>query len=505
MVLDGDYVPGQDLIGDYIHRCQVYVFPRRIRVREFFVNFDPLNSGRCTRVQFGRALNTVGVKFADLEIEELADHFTESGPNVRKPQVVSYAAFCKAVDEVFATDTSLGSTLDRNSKLQEETFRMSLTSFTPNVVEDEELMDHLLHRLAALCKSRGFVWKHQFFDFDRGDSASPSRINKRRSGKCSIDQFKRFFPFKKEFTESEIDLITQRYTTEAGDSVNFQAIHNDISEVVSPEPPPFPTSDLILKPDPTEWSHQILNPVKKVQSKVVERRIRLCEYFADFDVLRKGVCTPGQLKTVFTITNLSKEINPADFDELCKTYCREDGMFVYALFCRDVDAAFSIPGLEKDPLAMTPLPDATTTAAGRRNRMTLTPHRKRAIDKLEDAIRSRISKRRILMKPMFLDMDKANRGVVTRGQFHRVMGMLGFELVPEDITLLAGYYCDRGNHNEFNYVDFIKACDPPDESEEIAMGQLNSPYQDAAPSKYFATGMKVHPLERALSSGSLVY
>ena len=32
-------------------------------------------------------------------------------------------------------------------------------------------------------------------------------------------------------------------------------------------------------------------------------------------------------------------------------YSREDGMFCHALFTRDVDAAFSVPGLEKEPLA----------------------------------------------------------------------------------------------------------------------------------------------------------
>merc|ERR1719253_1498366 len=92
-------------------------------------------------------------------------------------------------------------------------------------------------------------------------------------------------------------------------------------------------------------------------------------------------------------------------------------------------------------------------------------------------------------------MDKANKGLVTRNQFYRVMGTLGFEISPLEIALLAGYYCDRGNHNDFNYVDFIKACDPPVEEEEIAMSQLNSPYQDEAPSKYFIDGRRVRPMD----------
>merc|ERR1719240_1811735 len=101
--------------------------------------------------------------------------------------------------------------------------------------------------------------------------------------------------------EDDIDLIIQRYSTANGD-VCFQAIHNDVSEVLAPEPPPFPTSPLHLKPDGTQWDHQTLNPVAKIQSKVVERRIRLSDMFRDFDPLRKGFCTAGQLKTVLTIS-----------------------------------------------------------------------------------------------------------------------------------------------------------------------------------------------------------
>jgi len=202
------------------------------------------------------------------------------------------------------------------------------------------------------------------------------------------------------------------------------------------------------------------------------------------------------LKTVLTISNLEREIDRNDFNHLVEAYSKDDGMFCYALFCRDIDAAFSVPGLEKEPLATTPLPDASTTAPGRRNRMTLTSDRRAKINKLEDKIRARIRQRRILMKPMFLDMDKAHKGLVTRNQFTRVMGQLGFELSLEETALLAGFYCDRGNHNDFNYVDFIKACDPPIEEQEIAMSQLNAPYQDQAPSKYFHPNGAIQPMQQ---------
>jgi len=494
------YQDNDDQIAELIHRIQVYVLPRRIRTREFFVNFDGLRSGRCTKVQFGRALDTSGVRLSDTEVELLAEHFTQDGPNY-KPQVVNYVKFCEAVDVVFNdADLSFNSSQgldDSMNGLSNSMFKASMTQFIPKEVNDMERINHIMHRLAALCNCRGIVFKYVYQDYDEPRCPSPACFNPKRSGKVTKGQFTRTFPFKKEFTNEDIELLAERYRTDTGD-VHFRAIHNDISEVLSPDPPPFPESNLILKPDGTQWEHMTLNPVKKIQAKIVEKRLRMEEYFADFDALRKGFCTAGQLKAVLTILNLEKEIDRNDFNHLAEAYSREDGMFCYALFCRDVNAAFTIPGLEKDPMAQTPLPDATTTAPGRRNRMTLSSKEKQKVNALEEKIRDRVAKRRVWLRPPFLDMDKAHKGFVTRSQFGRCMGLLGFELDQTEIALLSAVYCDRGNHNDFNYVDFIKANDPPDEHEEIAMSQLSSPYQEQSPSKYF-DGMKVHPCDRAVS------
>lgn len=485
-------------VAEIVHKIQVYVYPRRIRLREFFLDFDKLKSGRVTRVQFGRALDDANVKLSEDEVELLIEYFTQTGPNVQKPQIVNYKKCCDEVDEVFAADEAEMSPSGamREAMSPNSTLRQSIISFTPNEVEDEERMMHLLHRVSTMCQNRGVIFKYCYQDCDRGPSPSPSMVCPRRSGKVNPGQFKRLFPFKDGFTDEDLNLLVQRYITDNGD-VHYLGLHNDISEVLDPKPPPFPRSDLILRPDDTEWDHSLLNPVKKIQSKVVEKRVRLTEIFKDFDALRKGFCTPGQLKTALTILNLDKEVNRDDYSHLVETYTREDGMFCYAAFCKDVDMAFSVPGLEKEPLASITMPDAATTSPARRNRMTMTSSRQSKIVELEEKIRARVKKRRILMTPTFKDMDKAAQCHVTRSQFTRVMGMLGFELEPTEIALLCSVYCDLGNHNDFNYYDFIKSVDPPDEEQEIAMQQASSPYQDMSPSKYFDTcGQRVRALDR---------
>ena len=45
----------------------------------------------------------------------------------------------------------------------------------------------------------------------------------------------------------------------------------------------------------------------------------------------------------------------------------------------------------------------------------------------------------------FEDFDPARHGHVTKNQFARAMGSLGFELTEDEVNLLAMKYCDLGN------------------------------------------------------------
>merc|ERR1719387_1149701 len=247
-----------------------------------------------------------------------------------KPQNVSYYKFCERVDEVFVIPR-----LEQKPHAEIDAPGSSLPpTFRAAEVQDKQKLDYVLHRLALLVKTRGVVMKYCFQDFERSDAASLTVP--RRSGKVTVEQFWRCFPFVKDLEKEEVELIIARYSTPSGD-VHYQQLHDDISEIVSNEPPPFPKSLLMLRPDNAKWSQRQHTAVQKIQAKVVERRVRLNDHFQDFDPLRKGFCTIGQVKTVFTILKL--EVDPADFDELTVLYTREDGMFCYAAFCAHIDQA----------------------------------------------------------------------------------------------------------------------------------------------------------------------
>jgi Ca2+-binding EF-hand superfamily protein len=455
-------------------RIQSHVFPQRIRAKEFFKDYDHLKHGRVTSTQFVRAVALMGVSLSPAEAEALADHFVEQG--VPKPQNVNYSVFCESVDGVFHTPR-----LEKSPGLKVPPVGHCVTtSFIHKEVEDQEKLGAVLHRIALLVRTRGIVLKYMCQDFERSDATSLTVP--RRSGKVTVEQFCRCFPFLKDLSKDDLLLLIDRYSTPGGD-IHFQQMHDDISEQMSSDPPPFPKSDLILRPDNGNWSQKAMTAVQKVQAKVVERRVRLREHFQDFDPLRKGFCSIGQVKSVFSLLKIT--VDTEVFDELTACYTHEDGMFCFRDFCHDIDQAFTCANLESNPLVRIDMPSAATTLPARRNCMSLTPFEEEIIASVEDKIRARTGRRGILLRSAFQDFDAGRRDHVTKAQFGRVMHSLGFELDEPSCNVLSKKYCDLGNHIDFNYSDFCKSCDPPTASEALAMEQTMQPHEPVRPSHYF--------------------
>jgi Ca2+-binding EF-hand superfamily protein len=424
-------------------KIQQVVFPRRIRIKEQFRDFDPRRSWRCTKTQFIRALDTAGIKITHAEAAAVADAYVDPATGD-----VHYGSFSDSIDNAFGPK-------NLESKPTAEVLPPGsglVFGFVPNELSEEqmEILAYVLHRIALLCRTRGLSLKEQFRFYDKQTQG------------CVTEQiFRRCFPFEG-FTEEEMDILVDRYT-DTGMSVlngiNYQALHDDVMDRSdAPADPPYPRSDLVIRPDGAKWTAEDYTPEEKVQARVVERRIRIREWFTDYDPLRKGYTTAGQARSILGLCLIP--IGQGDWDALCAKYNREDGMFNYATFCDAVDEAFSVKGLETTPLTRITLPDVSVTIPGRRNRMKLTEEDEYEVSRVEEDIRARVQQRRIALKPYFEDFDPARHGHVTKNQFARALGSLGFELTEDEVNLLAMKYCDMGNKFEMNYWDFCSTCDP---------------------------------------------
>lgn len=470
-------------VESVILKLQAECYPKRIRPIEFFKDFDPLRKNQVTEAQFIRGLNCLMPRLPAADWEALIAHYNcQNG-------FVDYKTFCEEIERVFTT-AALQSLPDL--VVPPPGHQLSKSQLPPLDME----MHAILHRVALLNCTRGIVWKYCFEDADRGDSASLTV--RRRAGKVTEAQFRRCFPLQKDFSQDEITRIVHRYRDEEG-NVDYKAMHDEVTDPVDiVKDAPVPTSHYFPPPGLLNdtWSKENYSILERVTAKVIELRVRLYDYFQDFDPLRKGYCTVGQLDTVFGILGL--RFSEEEMERLKNQYSMTDlnlVKFNYAKFCQDVNRAFTYDQIHTDPLSRIEMPGPNATLPARRSRLDLSETERAQISEIEEDIRSRVRKRRILFVNAFKDFDKTNSGHVTVAQFARVLQTLGLNGGMQDDTqtdLLAKKYCDLGSRNYFNFREFCMSCDPPSEQLLLAEQQSKEPYEKPAASRYFDETGKVY-------------
>ncbi len=106
---------------------------------------------------------------------------------------------------------------------------------------------------------------------------------------------------------------------------------------------------------------------QRLQAMVVMKRVRVEEFFRDFDKLRKGKVTIPQFKQILSMMNFN--LTEEEFNSLADRYRTQDpeGTFNYFAFCGSVNAAFTKKGIDKDPThAVKPITSGDTLLARRK-------------------------------------------------------------------------------------------------------------------------------------------
>jgi hypothetical protein len=89
----------------------------------------------------------------------------------------------------------------------------------------------------------------------------------------------------------------------------------------------------------------------RLRALVVMKRVRIEEFFRDFDKLRKGKVTINQFKSILSMLNFS--LTDLEFDSIALKYKTDDpdNLFHYFDFCHNINSAFTQKGIDKDPVA----------------------------------------------------------------------------------------------------------------------------------------------------------
>lgn len=200
--------------------------------------------------------------------------------------------------------------------------------------------------------------------------------------------------------------------------------------------------------------------LRRIQAEVVAKRVRIREFFLDFDGLRKNIVTGEQFKRVINMMNLT--LSEEEYQAILNEYRVEptDKRIRWMDFCDDIDLVWTTKGIDKDPLYKVQPYDISLTIPARRVYLELTAAEESRLADLLEKYRREIASKRILLKPHFEDFDTTKIGYITKNQFLRILDQ--FDVLPknqDDVNLLLRKYIDKGNLNEVNYYEFVKDTD----------------------------------------------
>ena len=200
----------------------------------------------------------------------------------------------------------------------------------------------------------------------------------------------------------------------------------------------------------------------RIQHAVVMKRIRIEEFFFDFDKLRRGKVTKPQFES--TLSMLSFNLTKEEFQSLAEKYRTSDPEFLinYKAFSASINKAFTTYGIQKAPTAPVAAVTNANTVLARRKYLEINQQEADAINSILAEYRQAVVIKRIHLKPMFQDFDITKNQHVTKHQFLRTLGQLGVTANEEVLNTLLKAYMDKGNVDEVNYFDFCNDIDSPE-------------------------------------------
>ena len=209
---------------------------------------------------------------------------------------------------------------------------------------------------------------------------------------------------------------------------------------------------------------------KRLQAKVVMKRVRIEEFFIDFDKLRRGKVTKKQFESILSMLNFN--LTQEEFNSLADKYKTNDPeeFFNYKDFCASINGAFTTYGIQKAPLAKVEPVTVGNTELARRKYLDLTQSEAEIVVNVLKEYQKAVQIKRIHLKPMFQDFDITKNQHVTKHQFLRTLAQLGVTAEQETLNILLKAYMDKGNADEVNYFDFCNDVDSPEQLFGVGRG-----------------------------------
>ncbi|XP_022079913.1 uncharacterized protein LOC110973400 [Acanthaster planci] len=433
--------PAVDSIEDRIRK---FMLSKRVRVAEFFKDFDNLRSGCVTASQFKRCLDQgFSSILAEAEEELLIEKFKE------KDGMVNYKRFADVIECTFQPNNLRVE--PKSQTIEPDEFLGTTRSIRPLSPASVQKVNTIIERIAPYYKYHGINISSSYTDFDR-----------HHIGTVTDSQFARSFPRPPGLEDEEVNLLIRRYLDpNTSNLCNYLNFHNDVEaakeRLVENLFDPLPENNYNI-PRVEKADDELKELFKRIQIAVHKHGIRTTEFFCDHDKLRSGIITENQFQCGLMLC-VGKEagLTRGEVQRLADYYKQPDSRVRYKEFCHLMENAFNEPHLEKKPETRVYRPPQGHLS---RSLNPLNQQEEARVAKILDELASTVQRRRLMCFPHFKDYDrsKAYTRNVTPSQFRRILHFLGINVESEDFKLLCRKF-EEPRGGDVNYPAFVQAID----------------------------------------------
>jgi hypothetical protein len=268
-----------------------------MRVSEFMTDFDKLRSGSITETQFLSCLSMMKIYLSQKESEML----TEKYRNPEKNREILWRNFCDDIDQVFVVKK-----LEKRNDIN-ELLSITKSSFKLNELSlpDQAVLQEILKEMKGFFEVNRIDPKPAFTNYDH-----------LKRGKVLKPQFKKICHSMKFFiSDSDIEILMKKYGDPISNEINYIVILNDSyengvgkkltkdneeGEKKGEEIMPSLSSANNFYTYQTHFLNidfHVNDILDKIKHYVKINRIRLQEFFDDFDSLRKGNVSKAKFRT----------------------------------------------------------------------------------------------------------------------------------------------------------------------------------------------------------------
>ncbi|CAK1543733.1 unnamed protein product [Leptosia nina] len=441
--------PSRQLL-DLMLRVQEFVMQRRVRVSEFFRDYDPLNSGRISPQQFRRALDIMGFSaiMSDLEMLCVTRHYLD--PN--RPDRVCWRTFEDDCDQVFTTKE-----LEKHPSVSAGGVAEAVGELSPVGSAAErggpssselDLAQAALMRVRAACKERSIDLRPAFGEHDEHNNGHVSRAQVRRVlARLGV------LP-----TPQQIRALETRYSDDCG--FHYVALLDELEErptesatIAGPALAPRRAHRSTVDPLETD----IVQILAKIKGKMVREGLRPRDFLCQFDPRRELVIPRADFYRGLGAAGLS--LSSREMDTLIEVFCAPGRRrFVeYDRFCSVVGEALTQGGLERapslEPVSHVPTIDSPLNFLNFEER-NIAANALAKLAKFPDQLSNILE--------VFKDMDKERCGTIPRVSMERALcqrNLLQLVSARERDVLYKCFGYRRGCGDEVNYRAWCSALD----------------------------------------------